>query len=845
MADRQGEIDALVTRTIEGSPRTQWVEGGTELEFFCPVGHPDSQDPHAYWNRRKGTWYCQKCGAAGSTYELAKTLGIQLPAERKAKAQDFRIVQTYDYKDAGGNLYMQVVRMEPKDFRVRRPNPDQNGKPWIWNKSGVVPQLYRLPEVLAARDDAWILFCEGEKDVDRAIREGYPVATTNPFGAQEARKTGAPGKPKWEPQYTETLRNRNVAICLDADNAGGNSARQIGLILRPHAKRVIYLTLPGLPLVRDGQKFKDLSDWFALGNTLEDLYAVLDQAVAAPDDPMLPPDLENTEIDADDVLRFAETDAGNGELFAHLFGANARYDHQRGRWLVWKGDHWGADADGQLTRWAIEQARFRAKASSEIDNRASALKSFAWAKSSESAGRIKSTLDLARNQPPIADPGKGWDTTPLLLGVSNGVVNLTSGELRRGRQDDRITMSTDVGYDTAAECPRWLQFISEIFDGDQAMIEYVHRAVGYSLTGSTREQVWFICHGKGANGKSTFLEVLQRAFGDYAGNLPFTALMKGKEQSIPTDLAALPGKRLITASETQENSTLNEARIKALTGGDTITARQLYERQFSFVPELKLWVALNHLPNVTDSSEGFWRRVRVISFNRQFGAADRDDMLKEKLYQELPGILKWAIAGASSWHKKGLKAPTQVMMPTLAYQAESDPLDDFIRDCCVVTANAHVGAGALYTAYVGWADRQGYRDKDRMSNSIFGKRMVDRFTRRHSMNGKTFYGIGIRSEDEIPENFSASAKPSYMTAFKSDLADFTKSGRDDLPLREVSQKSGQSRHAVMAACLCVGRHGDDENPCPEALWWVEMETGMYHCTLCHPAPVTQEVDTNE
>ena len=102
MADRQGEIDALVTRTIEGSPRTQWVEGGTELEFFCPVGHPDSQDPHAYWNRRKGTWYCQKCGAAGSTYELAKTLNSQLPAERKAKAQDCRIVQTYDYKDAAG-----------------------------------------------------------------------------------------------------------------------------------------------------------------------------------------------------------------------------------------------------------------------------------------------------------------------------------------------------------------------------------------------------------------------------------------------------------------------------------------------------------------------------------------------------------------------------------------------------------------------------------------------------------------------------------------------------------------------------------------------------------------------
>lgn len=828
MADRQGEIDSLVEQAIRQTPRASLVEGGTEWEFFC-LEHPGSSDPHAYWNRKKGAWTCMKCGASGSTYDLAKLLGVKLPEQKKTKP-DFRILAEYDYRDADGELIFQVVRMDPKDFRVRRPSGNP-AKPWTWDRKGVTPQLYRLPEILKAGDTDWVLLCEGEKDVDRARREGYPFATTNPFGAQEETRTGRPGKPKWEPQYTESLRDKNVAICLDADNAGQNSARQIGLILRPHAKRVVTLSLPGLPIEKNGVRHKDLSDWFALGNTVDDLKALIEAAATAPEEPI---PVADDQPDADDILRFAETDSGNAELFAHLFGQFCRFDHQRGRWLLWKGDWWGGDADGQLYRWATEAARKRAKAGTEIDNREAAKRTFLWSKASESAGKIEATLKLARAQPPIADPGKAWDTSPMLLGVANGVVNLTNGKLRRGRQEDRITVSNDIPFNEHARCPRWIQFLNEVFEDDAELIDWVHRAIGYSLTGSTREQVWFICYGKGANGKSTFLEVLQKALGDYAGNLPFTALMKGKEQAIPTDLASLPGKRLITASETQESAALNEARVKALTGGDTITARQLYEKQFSFVPELKLWVALNHLPAVTDTSDGFWRRVRIVGFNRQFGADARDPQLKDKLSDELPGILNWAVQGAVRWQEKGLEPPMKVMLPVLEYRNESDPLGDFISECCVTSPNAQVSAAAIYVAYSTWADKNGHRERDKMSNTAFGAKMAERYQKRHTRHGKTYFGIGLWTgdRDEVSGVTGTSSSRDGLEVVESSFL-------NDFSHEEVSQKPVTTRHTRHTPCLCLGRHGDGSDPCGGEEWWTQGD-GVLHCPICHPIPEEDE-----
>ncbi len=191
-------------------------------------------------------------------------------------------------------------------------------------------------------------------------------------------------------------------------------------------------------------------------------------------------------------------------------------------------------------------------------------------------------LALAQDFRPIADTGGGWDADPWLLGVPNGVVDLRTGELRPGRREDRITMQTAVPYDPEATCPRWKQFLVEIFADDEELIGFVQRAVGYSITGITSEQCLLVLYGTGANGKGTLTITLKFVLGDYAWNMPFSTIEMRNRAAIPNDLAALVGRRFVMASETNDGARLNEARVKALTGCDPITARFLHAEFFTF-----------------------------------------------------------------------------------------------------------------------------------------------------------------------------------------------------------------------------------------------------------------------
>ena len=235
-------------------------------------------------------------------------------------------------------------------------------------------------------------------------------------------------------------------------------------------------------------------------------------------------------------------------------------------------------------------------------------------------------LRLAQSELPITDSGENWDSDPWLLGVANGVVNLKTGKLLQGNPLQQIKLHTDVAFDPAARCPQWEQFLADVFKGDAELIGFIQRAVGYSLTGDTSEQCLFLCYGGGSNGKSTFLEVLLHVLGQYAHSLPFSAFELQARSSIPNDVASVVGKRFVTAGETSESARFNEARIKGLTGSDTLSARFLHGEFFSFKPAAKIWLAFNHKPGVADDSQGFWRRIRLIPFEREFkeGAADKN-----------------------------------------------------------------------------------------------------------------------------------------------------------------------------------------------------------------------------
>ena len=457
------------------------------------------------------------------------------------------------------------------------------------------------------------------------------------------------------------------------------------------------------------------------------------------------------------------TDAGNGEVLAFLYGDRLRFNWTRERWLRWGGHLWVPATDGDLTTLAKEAARKRYVEASRADN----TETRKWAFGSESRSRVEAALHFARAEAPITDPGDGWDSDPLLLGCENGVVELGTGTFRPGRPEDKVTMKVGVAYDPEAECPRWLQFLGEVFEDDDDLLNFVWRSVGYSLTGSTKEQVFFLLHGKGSNGKTLFLNTLRHVLGDYAHSTTFSLFDYAARQDHSQNLAQLDSRRFVTASESAENCRLNEDRLKALAGSEPITARLMRENDRTFTNTVKLWLGVNHRPRVLDDSEGFWRKARLVPFSHRFALLEElearpelhddphvslaDRNLTATLKAEAPGILRWAVQGAALWAVDGLHSPDCVRAASQAWREEADPLGDFFATRCVFGDACKVRAGDLFASYCQWAEEEGLKDRERMTQQAFGRRIAARFDKKQRafVNGKTgpaYYGIGLRAE---------------------------------------------------------------------------------------------------
>jgi len=433
------------------------------------------------------------------------------------------------------------------------------------------------------------------------------------------------------------------------------------------------------------------------------------------------------------------SDTGNAEWFAHQYAEKLRYDHRQSRWLYWTGKRWKQDSDGHITRLSIKAVRARlAFANDKIEGelREKAVK---WALSSESKTRIEAMTKIAQSVRPLADDGENWDSNSWLLGVENGVVNLRTGELREGRHTDRITMSCKIIYDPSFEAPRWERFLQEVFV-DQDVILFIQRAVGYSLTADTREQVIFFCHGQGANGKSTFLDTLRAMLGEYASNTPFSTFDQRNPSAIPNDVAALYKARLVTASETNESRRLNEGRVKAMTGDSAMTARFMHQEFFTYKPVYKIWLAMNHKPAIYGTDDGIWRRIRMIPFTQSF--KDKPDKtLEEALHKELPGILAWAVQGCLSWQEAGLVVPQAIRNATNEYRLESDFIAAFIDEALLVHPGAKIKASELYKEYTEWCHPRG---DDPMNSTNFGKRLAEKgFEKTKTRDGIYYIGVGL------------------------------------------------------------------------------------------------------
>lgn len=460
------------------------------------------------------------------------------------------------------------------------------------------------------------------------------------------------------------------------------------------------------------------------------------------------PNINNFEKINNDFKSMHRTDTGNAEKIVEMYGNKVRFDHRRNRWLVWDKHRWIDDKDKTIKQLAMDMAKKRYIESSNITDRSERIAESKWAIQSESKIRIDAAIDLAKSIKPIADIGENWDSDPMLLSCLNGIIDLTTGFLRDGKPEDRITMCTYTDFDLKAKCIRWEQFIKEVFENNEEIIHYIHKALGYTITGLTKEQSAFFCFGSGSNGKSVLFKALSQVLGDYAYNAPASLLQRNTQSTNTNDVAATEFKRFLISSETLSTSKLNEQRLKKWTGGDTETARFLYKENFSFEPTVKPWLFINHKPMVDDDSHGFWRRVRLIPFNKTFKEEEQDQDLLNKLKAESKGILRWLVDGCILWQKEGLKpTPEIVNIATQNYKAENDVLAEFLDTDCILIDSIMTKSSSLYSGYNIWADNQKIKESERLTSQLFGRRMGDKFVRKIKNSGSYYTGVALKTAE--------------------------------------------------------------------------------------------------
>lgn len=516
-----------------------------------------------------------------------------------------------------------------------------------------------------------------------------------------------------------TLIGAKLLDRFDVERALMSTAQAIGLAERESEKTIASGLQDGIATPRDLSKIEDRRNGHH-GSAAEDANG----APAATSHPC--------------------TDMGNARRFADRHGARARYVKEWG-WQVWTGTHWTEDKTGAVYRLARQTVRSILGEAERAASDDSAKVIARWALQSQSKTRLDALIGLAQSEPEIAASVDQFNTWPMLLPVANGLIDLERATMHPHDPDRLITRYVPIDYRPDATCPTWIAFLDRVMAGNQDMIAFLQRAIGYSLTGLTIEQCLFNLYGVGANGKTVFTTILSKLLGNLSARAPIEVLLQRKfDSNGPTsDLARLAGARVVLSSEVPQNRRLNESLIKDLTGEDEVTACFKYREPFQYRPSFKLWLSGNHKPVIRGTDYGIWRRIHLIPFEVVIPVADRDRRLINKLTDELPGILNWALRGCLEWQRNGLQTPAEIEKATATYRLEMDVIANFISDRVMKMSSHDETIKEVYAAYKTWCEEAGERAESQRS---FGQLFKERgFVSEHKRDGFYWLGIGLKT----------------------------------------------------------------------------------------------------
>lgn len=440
-------------------------------------------------------------------------------------------------------------------------------------------------------------------------------------------------------------------------------------------------------------------------------------------------------------------DTGNAQRFVDKFGNNLRYNFDNKCWMVFDGKTWNRDSKQIVKTQAdilIEEMKIEFAQEKDKDLQKEMAKNIKHLSSnSGKEAMLKEAMHIGN----IPTNNSDYNKDHYLLNCFNGVINLKTGEILPHEKEYMISKNTGILCDMENEPVRWKQFLLEIFNNSEEMVEYIQTAIGYTLTGDTKEQCFFQCYGDGANGKSVFLDVVYKLLGDYSLNSQAESILAKANNSggATSEIARMNGARFVRTNEPNDNSRFNEGLVKQLVSGEVTTARFLYGTEFEFKPCFKLWIATNYKIGVRGTDHGIWRRMRLVPFERKFDEKTADKNLTEKLMKELPQILGWAVKGTLKWLKGGLTTPDEIKKANEQYKQEMDVVANFMKECTKNKPNGKEKAGDVYKKYKQWAE---LGKENCLTQSKFGIEMGKRYEKKN-INGYVYYiGFILKENDK-------------------------------------------------------------------------------------------------
>lgn len=437
------------------------------------------------------------------------------------------------------------------------------------------------------------------------------------------------------------------------------------------------------------------------------------------------------------------TDTGNAMRFAEMFRDSIRYNCDNKGWMIWNGKYWEFDYTNRIRNYVEVLAEQLKVEMAGVEDEETRKKTIANIKHILNKAGKDATLNEAAAMGDMPTVNSDYNKDDCLLNCDNGVIDLKTGKLLPHSKDQMISQSTHIDVDMDNEPKEFLKFLDSTFDGNKGIIDFLLKALAYSLTNDASEQEMYILYGDGSNGKSLLLEVIHDILGDYATmSRPTLLTEQFNGNSSLGAIARLQGKRFVCCEELKTGDRMDESIIKMLTSGyGNIIGKFLYANEFEFNFKGKIFMATNYKPVIRGTDKGIWRRINVIPFKKAFEGESADKGLKDRLMAEKSQILGYLANYYRRYMEEGLEPPADMTKEVSDYRTEQDVVQNWIDECCEKGPSKYAKASALYTNFVAWAKSN---NEFVMSNTMFGRNLSKKFEKKQLSSGKVYYGISLR-----------------------------------------------------------------------------------------------------